>query len=375
MQHVGNKERILIVDDEDQIRSLLAHLLRTHGYDCATAGSPSEARRLLSAESFALVLSDVNMPGESGLDFAQEVLADYPDTAVVMVTGADDRRHADTALASGAYGYLLKPFKPSELVINVANALRRRTLEIENREHRNRLEQTVLERTATLRDTIKQLESSESELRRLREETIRRLSWAAEFRSNETGQHILRMSLYCTLLGRLAGLDADRTEMIRIASPMHDVGKIGIPDRILLKPGPLTPEEREVMEAHTEIGYRILAGSDVELLDFAAVLALTHHERIDGQGYPRCLHAEEIPLEGRIAAIADVFDALTSDRVYRKAFRPEEARDQMREGRSTQFDPELLDLFFGAWNDVLAIRQAASDGRPVQPAVLPSSAY
>jgi putative two-component system response regulator len=370
----ATEERILVVDDEDQVRRLLARLLQSHGHDCAVAANAGEARRLLSAESFALVLSDVNMPGECGLQFAQEVLADYPDTAVVMVTGADDRRSAETALANGAYGYMLKPFKPNELVINVTNALRRRSLEIENREHRSRLEQTVLERTATLRDTITQLESSESELRRLREETIRRLSWAAEFRSHETGQHILRMSLYCTLLGRLAGLDADRTEMIRIASPMHDVGKIGIPDRILLKPGALSPEEREVMEAHTEMGYRILSGSQVELLDLAAELALTHHERIDGQGYPRRLRGEEIPLEGRIAAIADVFDALTSNRAYRQAYRPDEARETMLVGRGTQFDAELLDLFFGAWDDVLAIRQAASDGRPVQTALLPRSA-
>ena len=332
MTHRGNGNRILVVDDEEQIRTLLARILTAHGHDCASASGPAEARRLLSASSFALVLSDVNMPGESGLDFAQEVLADYPDTAVVMVTGADARHDAETALANGAYAYMLKPFKPNELAINVANALRRRTLEIENREHRSRLEQTVLERTAALRDTITQLESSESELRRLREETIRRLAWAAEFRSNETGQHILRVSLYCTLLSRLAGLDAEQTEMIRIASPMHDVGKIGIPDRILLKPGALTPEERTVMEAHTEMGHRILAGSGVELLDLAAELALTHHERMDGQGYPRGLEGEEIPLQGRIAAIADVFDALTSDRVYRPAHRPDEARETMLAG-------------------------------------------
>jgi len=371
--HASTDERILVVDDEEQIRSLLARLLEAQGYECSTAAGPGEARRLLPAGGYALILSDVNMPDESGLDFAREVLADYPDTAVVMVTGADDRGHAETALANGAYGYVLKPFKPNELLINVVNALRRRTLEIENRENRNRLEQTVLERTSTLRETIAQLESSESELRRLREETIRRLSWAAEFRSNETGQHILRMSLYCTLLARLVGLDADRTEMIRIASPMHDVGKIGIPDRILLKPALLTPEEREIMQAHTEMGYRILAGSDVELLDLAATLALTHHERIDGRGYPRGLAETDIPLEGRIAAIADVFDALTSDRVYRLAFRPDEAREQMLTGRETQFDAELLDLFFGAWEDVLAIRRAASDGRPVQTALLPRS--
>ena len=374
MSHGTKDNRILVVDDEEQIRTLLARILTAQGHDCASASGPAEARRLLSASSFELVVSDVNMPGESGLDFAQEVLADYPDTAVVMVTGADDRRDAETALANGAYGYMLKPFKPNELAINVANALRRRTLEIENREQRNRLEQTVLERTAALRDTITQLEISESELRRLREETIRRLAWAAEFRSNETGQHILRVRLYCTLLGRLAGLDAEQTEMIRIASPMHDVGKIGIPDRILLKPGALTPEERTVMEAHTEMGHRILAGSGVDLLDLAAELALTHHERMDGQGCPRGLEGEEIPLQGRIAAIADVFDALTSDRVYRPAHRPDEARETMLAGRGTQFDAELLDLFVGAWDDVLAIRRAGTDGRPVQTALLPRAA-
>jgi putative two-component system response regulator len=357
-------ERILIVDDEDQIRTLLARLLSPHGYDCLTAESAAAARRLLKETEVALVLSDVNMPGESGIDFTREVLAQYPDTAVVMVTGMDDRRYADIAIELGAYGYVLKPFKPNELIINVGNALRRRTLEIENRSHRERLEQTVLDRTAALRDTIARLESSESELRRLREETIRRLSWAAEFRNQETGEHIVRMSLYCALLGRLAGLETDGAELIRIASPMHDVGKIGIPDRILLKPGRLTEDERRVMEAHTEMGHRILAGSGVELLDLAAKMALTHHERIDGTGYPAGAAGEEIPIEGRICAIADVFDALTSDRVYRQAFQPDEARAMMLEGRGTQFDTELLDLFFGSFEDVLAIRRAAGANEP-----------
>jgi putative two-component system response regulator len=356
-------ERVLIVDDEEPIRGLLARLLGAHGYECVTAESAAAGRRVLEEAPVALVLSDVNMPGESGLDFTREVLRVHPDTAVVMVTGMDDRRYAEAAIEVGAYGYVLKPFKPNELIINVGNALRRRSLEIENRAHRELLEQTVLERTSTLRDTIAQLESSESELRRLREETIRRLSWAAEFRNQETGEHIVRMSLYCTLLARLAGLDSDRAELIRIASPMHDVGKIGIPDRILLKPDRLTEEERRVMEAHTEMGYRILAGSGVELLDLAAQMALTHHERIDGSGYPSGLEGDAIPIEGRICAVADVFDALTSDRVYRPAFQPDEARQLMLEGRGTQFDGELLDLFFGAFDDVLAIRRAAGDGR------------
>ncbi|NUT54540.1 MAG: response regulator [Thermoleophilia bacterium] len=362
MSALPPNERILIVDDEDQIRTLLARLLGAQRYECVTAESAAAARRVLKEMDVALVLSDVNMPGESGIDFTREVLGQYPDTAVVMVTGMDDRSYADAAIELGAYGYVLKPFKPNELIINVGNALRRRQLEIENRTSRERLEQTVLDRTSALRDTIAQLESSDAELRRLREETIRRLSWAAEFRNQETGEHIVRMSLYCALLARLAGLDADQAEMIRIASPMHDVGKIGIPDRILLKPGRLTEDERKEMEAHTEMGHRILAGSGVELLDLAARMALTHHERMDGTGYPHGTAGDAIPIEGRICAIADVFDALTSDRVYRPAFQPDEARSLMLEGRGTQFDGELLDLFFGSFDDVLAIRRAAGTG-------------
>jgi putative two-component system response regulator len=359
-------ERLLIVDDEEQIRTLLARLLGAQGYECLTAEDAAAARRVLRETHVALVLSDVNMPGESGIDFTREVLAHFPDTAVVIVTGIDDRRYAEVAIELGAYGYVLKPFKPNELIINVGNALRRRALEIENRGHRAELEQTVLDRTAALRDTIAQLETSETELRRLREETIRRLSWAAEFRNQETGEHIVRMSLYCALLARVAGLDSERAEMIRVASPMHDVGKIGVPDRILLKAGRLTDDERKVMEGHTEIGHRILAGSGVELLDLAALMALTHHERIDGKGYPRGLAGDEIPIEGRIAAVADVFDALTSDRVYRQAFQPDEARAMMEEGRGTQFDAELLDLFFERFDDVLAIRRLAATGAAEQ---------
>jgi putative two-component system response regulator len=147
---------------------------------------------------------------------------------------------------------------------------------------------------------------------------------------------------------------------------MHDVGKIGIPDRIMVKPGRLTDDERKVMEAHTEMGHRILAGSDVDLLDLAALMALTHHERIDGTGYPAGLAGDDIPIEGRITAVADVFDALTSDRVYRPAFQPDEAREMMEKERGTQFDAGLLDLFFGAFDDVLAIRRSADTGNAEQ---------
>jgi putative two-component system response regulator len=352
---VTTVERILVVDDEEQIRNLLRRLLEAQGYACETAGCTSEARQLLEADPFSLVLSDVNMPGGSGIDLAHEIVERYPDVAVVMVTGVDDRKAANAALEHGAYGYVLKPFKPNELAINVANALRRRAVELENRQHRAGLEATVRERTSALSATVDDLRRSERELRRLQEEAIRRLSFAAEFRNEETGRHIVRMSLYCQLLAVHAELDRERVEMLRIASPMHDVGKIGIADAVLRKPGPLTDEERRSMQEHTTIGHRMLADSGFELLDLAASLALTHHERVDGTGYPHGLAGEQIPIEGRIVAIADVFDAVTSDRVYRPALSVDQARELLLEGRGAHFDAALLDLFLEAWDEVLAI--------------------
>jgi putative two-component system response regulator len=261
----------------------------------------------------------------------------------------------------GAYGYIIKPFKPNEVLIGVANALRRRDLEVENRNHRLRLEQMVRDRTDELWGAIARLEQAERELRLSQEETIQRLSIAAEFRDNETARHIQRMSEYCALLAGLAGEESDTCQQIRVASQMHDVGKIGIPDSILLKPGSLTPEEWVIMQKHCEIGYRILSGSKSELLMRAATIAYTHHERIDGEGYPRGLYDEQIPLEGRVAAIADVFDALTSARVYKEAFVFDDALETMRQGRGTQFDADLLDLFLGALDDILLIKERHED--------------
>ena len=214
-----------------------------------------------------------------------------------------------------------------------------------------------------LQEAVVMLERSERDLRVSREETIRRLSYAAEFRDEETGRHIERMSHYCALLGRKLRLDPDRCELLRIASPLHDIGKIAIPDRILLKPGKLNHEEYAIMKQHAEIGYRLLSGSDEELLELAALLARTHHERVDGTGYPRGLTGDAIPIEGRIAAVADVFDALTSDRVYRPALSVEEAIEFMRGERGAHFDAEIFDLFLASLDEILSIRVRYSDTR------------
>lgn len=233
------------------------------------------------------------------------------------------------------------------------NELRRRADDL----NENLIERAAIENR--LRDTILELERSEMALAHSQEETIMRLSLAVESRDAETGSHIERMGRYCELLAGKIGWTDDECDLLRIASPLHDVGKIAIPDSVLQKPGRLTPEERVEIEKHAEIGHQILAGSDSPLLDLAARIALTHHEHWDGAGYPNGIAGEEIPVEGRIAAIADVFDALTSDRVYRKAMPVEKALSIMSEGRGAQFDPQLLDVFFDSIVEVLMIR----DGR------------
>lgn len=352
---------VLIVDDEEAIRHILATLLEPQGYHCTLANNAREARKLLENREFHLVLCDVNMPGESGIDLVRHILVDRPDTAVVMVTGIDSPGLASEALKAGAYGYVIKPFQGTEILINVANALRRRRLEIDNRAHRDNLEQIVRARTAALRQSLDWLERSQKELRLSQEETIQRLAIAAEFRDKSTAQHIQRMSRYCALLAQRYGLKEDRCELIRTASPMHDIGKIGTPDYVLLKPGKFTSEEFDVIAQHADIGYRILSGSDAELLKMAAMIAWTHHERYDGSGYPRGLAGMDIPLEGRIAAIADAFDALTTKRVYKPAFPMDEAMSVMKNHRESHFDPELLDLFLDSTEGLLAIRDQHQD--------------
>lgn len=353
---------ILVVDDEAPVRKLLHKLLTRHGHHCVVASSTAEALATLGGPTaFELVLADVMMPGTSGLDLASQIASSFPDTAVVMVSGVDDSDTARIAIEAGAYGYVLKPFRARELLIMVMNAIRRREAELDNRRHRHQLEELVAERTAALTSTMRLLEGANRRLSLAQEEIIRRLSIASEVRDEETGAHISRMSRYSELLAGAAGLSRDQVELIRVASPLHDVGKIGVSDRILQKPGRHTPEEFEQMKLHTVFGYRTLAGTDLPLLNVAATIAYTHHEKWSGEGYPRGLAGGAIPIEGRIVAIADVFDALTTKRVYKPAFTVEHTVELMRAGRGQHFDPELLDLFLGRLDDVLAIREEFPD--------------
>ncbi|MFP5352956.1 MAG: HD domain-containing phosphohydrolase [Actinomycetota bacterium] len=352
------RARILVVEDEEPIRRVLVRMLGKHGYSCEQAGNGTEARAALAQDSFELVLSDVNMPGESGIDLVEDLLNDMSDLAVIMVTGVDDHELAERALDLGAYGYIIKPFEHNELLINVSNALRRRSLEIENRRHREKLEALVKERTAGLWKAIQELEQARDDLRASQTETIERLAMAAEFRDDETARHIDRMSQYCRLLTHKLTGDVAHSELVQLAAVMHDVGKIGISDKILLKPGKLTDAEYEEMKKHAEYGYKILAGGSSKLLELAATIAYTHHEKVDGSGYPRGLKADEIPLEGRIAGVADVFDALTTNRVYRKAFPLPVAVEMMKEGRGTHFDAQVLDAFLDVLDEAIRIKEA-----------------
>jgi putative two-component system response regulator len=352
----GAGARALVVGGDAQTRDMLASMLgdSDHAYDLAP--DADEARSLLSLNDFAVVLVDWDVPGDSMLELATEIIQDHAETAIFIVTQHNDPALVKIALDMGVYGYMVKPLEPNEVVVNIANALRRRELEIENSTHRERLQRMVRDRTSELWDAVARLEGAKAEIRSSREETIERLSIAAEFRDNETVRHIKRISGYCELLARAADMDEEHCDMIRVASQLHDVGKIGIPDSILLKPGKLTDEERRVMERHTEFGYRILAGSNSEILSIAASIALTHHERFDGAGYPRGLGGDDIPIEGRMMAVADVFDGLTSHRVYKDPVPVAEAVEVMRLERKSQLDPDLVDFFLGSIDAVLEVK-------------------
>jgi putative two-component system response regulator len=346
---MSERGSVLVVDDDAGIGEFVGLVLRMHGYRCEVTKSLDQARALLAEDGIDVCLCDLHLGrGDSGLDLAADVRAREPHVALVMMSGSDDTNLAEQALRVGAYDYLVKPFRNSELLITVANAFHRRQLEQEAGDLRRQLEATVTKRTI--------------ELAHSREETIHRLARAVEFRDAHTGLHVERMAAFCRLIALRLGLPPNRCSLIRTASLLHDIGKLGIPDRILVKPGPLTDDERAEIQEHTTLGHRILRGSTSELIRLAAEIALSHHERFDGTGYPRGLIGEEIPLEGRIAAVCDVFDALTTSRPYRpRAFTQEEALELLRSERGKAFDPQVVDAFLGALGEVDRIQSRYAD--------------
>jgi putative two-component system response regulator len=354
---------VLVVDDEAPVRRVLGRLLEAEGYQVLHAESGSQALELVTRGGVDTVLLDLMMPGMSGLDVCRRIRADagLTYTPIVFLTAVNDREFRREAREAGADDFLSKPFDEIELLARVRNTVRVKLYYESIARERNDLRVAIDGSARALADASAHLERLKRELEYARHETIERLCRAAEFRDDETATHLQRMSHYCHLLGRKKGLDPYTCELLRVASPMHDVGKIGIPDHILLKPGRLTPDEFVIMKQHAEIGWRILSGSDSELLELAASIARTHHEKWDGSGYPRGLQGEDIPIEGRIAAVADVFDALTSARPYKKAWSLEDAVALLENGKAQHFDPDLVELFVASMDEVLEIRHRFRD--------------
>jgi putative two-component system response regulator len=337
--------QIVVVDDDPLTSRLLVRIVQAEGFEAEAAGTIAEAQGRISALRPDLVLLDVNLPDGSGLSLARRLAGDLSGPAVVMVSGQNDAEVAAIALQSGAYGYLTKPFKQNEVAIAVRDALRRRVRERADEANRTILEDHVVERSAAVQQAVAAVQHAH-------EETVRRLSKAIEYREPDSARHIDRMSRYCGLLAPMFDLDPD---VVRAASRLHDIGKIGVPDAILQKPGVLTAEERATMQAHAETGHRLLRGSGIELLDVAATIAWTHHERYDGRGYPRGLAGDAIPAVGRVAAVADVFDALMTNRPHRPARSVDEARATIAAERGRHFDPAVVDAFLERGDEVSRI--------------------
>lgn len=354
---MSGTKRILVVDDVENNRLLLKTLVGSLGYEVETARDGLDALAKLPLD-IDLILLDVVMPGIDGYEVARRVRAgaSYGDVPIIMVTSLDSREDRVRAVQAGASDFIAKPVEKTELSVRLASQLELKEAQDALKRSQAELEHKVERRTADLRRTVETLSEAQQRTYDAHLDTIRRLVLAAEYKDHETAQHIQRMSRLAEVLAKALRLPPGEVEVLRHAIPMHDVGKIGIPDAILLKPGRLTAEERAVMSSHTVIGARLLAGSPSNLLQAGEVIALSHHEWWDGGGYPKGLRGEEIPLSGRICAVADVFDALTSDRPYRKALSNEEALDLMQVGRGSQFDPSLFDVFWGHLDEIFTVK-------------------
>jgi putative nucleotidyltransferase with HDIG domain len=341
--------RILIVDDEAPIRALLGEHLQQVGYQITLAANGATALEILGAGEFDLMLTDVRMPGMNGLELLAEVVRKHPGVGVLMLTACEDLTLAVNAMRIGALDYILKPFRLSEITLSVEEALNRRRNQLEQTQRMQLLEETVNERTVELRRMLDRLHDA-SEI------TLEALVAALDAREHETQAHSKRVSEYTLYLAREMSVDASQLDVIRRGAMLHDIGKIGISDTILLKPGKLTDEEWIDMQKHPHIGYWILDG--IEALKPASDVVLSHHERYDGAGYPRKLQKDEIPLGASIFSVTDCLDVMTSDRPYRKALSYEQARAEILEFSGSQFDPDVVKYFLQVplrvWNEIRA---------------------
>lgn len=324
------------MDDEEAIREVVSTLLAEQGYDCVAAARAREALVRLAGNSFDLVLSDIVMPEMDGIRLLEQVRAQHEHLPVVMLTALHDIRTALEAIRKGAYDYVLKPFEKEQLFVSVRRALEHRRLLLENLEYQKNLERLVAERTRELRAALEELEHSY-------DYTLEALGGALDLKDSETEGHCQRVTAFTIAMARAAGLPAEQVRHVARAAFLHDIGKMGIPDAILLKPTKLAEEERHIMRRHCEIGYEVLRR--IPFLREAAEIVMAHQEHYDGSGYPRGLKGEQIPLGARIFSIADTLDAMTSDRPYRKAVSLEAAKREIQAHAGTQFDPKIVEIF------------------------------
>lgn len=348
------KSRILIVDDKQPNIELLEDMLSEEGYSNVIGISDSrDAADLYQGFGPDIVLLDLNMPYKDGFQVMAELKQLEPDSYVpiLVLTASQDEESRLRALDSGARDFISKPFNRTEVLLRIRNILEVRQLQNQVRQQNEQLEKHNLILAETVRERTR-------ELRKTRLEVINRLGRAAEYRDNETGFHIIRMSKMSQVIALAYGMSEQKADILLHASPMHDIGKIGIPDHVLLKPGKLDSEEWEIMKTHTNIGEKILNGHDSKLLLIATEVAITHHEKWDGSGYPKGLSGDDIPITGRICAIADVFDALTSDRPYKKAWSIDQTLELIKQGRGCHFDPDLVDILLEKLDEIIGIKEA-----------------
>jgi putative two-component system response regulator len=325
------KADILIVDDDPAILDLLETTIKIAGHNCAMASDGKSALSILSQRPFDVVVTDINMQEMTGIELAKQIVTHFSADIIVMTGQTKDYQY-DEIINIGASDFVEKPFSIKEIILRIQRVLRERRLKEEARNSHDDLKQAYLD-------------------------SIHRLVMASEFKDEETGDHIIRMGKYSSLISRKLNRSDRFIETIDYAAPMHDVGKIGIPDKILLKPGKLTKEEFEIMKTHSLIGARLLSKSKSRILQMAEEISLNHHEKFNGSGYPNGLSGQNIPISGRIVAIADTFDALTSKRPYKDPYPPEITYDIIKKENGKHFDPKITDLFLENFDEFLEIRQ------------------
>ncbi len=324
--------KILIVDDELSIRQLLKQMIERNGFTCSLASSAEEARFLLKREKFELMLCDINMPAESGIELIRETLSSNSNLAVIMVTAVNDPETARLALELGAYDYITKPFDRNRILISIYNALRRLKLEIENKQYTQSLKKLVEERTLHLNHTLERLQKT-------LQGTIQAIALTVEARDPYTSGHQKRVSELAAAIAKVMKLKESQIEAVQMSGSIHDLGKISIPAEILSKPGKLTQDEFQLVKKHPQTGFEIL--NSIEFPWPIARIVLEHHERMDGSGYPQGLSGEKIILEARILAVADVVEAMFSHRPYRPAFSLEKALQEIEENKGRLYDEEV----------------------------------